>query len=160
MQDKIVTLETAKLAREKEFDIHSDYRYVENEAKSQHKKDLINWKDYRVEECIDYNKDYAYKSVERLKETYNEIFKNNDKGYYLSAPTQNLLQKWLREKHNILVYCLPTNEGNSWYYQISIFPDECITQFDLENKYSYEQALEEGLYEALKLIKNEILCKN
>lgn len=72
---------------------------------------------------------------------------------YIKAPTQSLLQRWLREVHNIPIYAL-LSTNNDWYYQISLFNDDnCITQFDLDKKYTYEQALELGLQESLKLIK-------
>lgn len=167
MKEQIIEYKTAFLAREKGFDIHCDYRYVENEAKGQHNKDLINWKDYRVEECIDYNRDYAYKAVENLSDTYNEIFKNNDKDYYLSAPTQSLLQKWLREKHNIHIEVTPwlqedgSNEGygfiiyKTWKERIECELKLLKSNNQIQLKQTYEQALEKSLYESLKLIKNE-----
>ena len=62
------------------------------------------------------------------------------------------IQKWLREQHKLLVYCLPEADDN-WYYQITIFHKrDCIMDFDLNVKKLYESALELGLYEALKLI--------
>ena len=77
----IVNVNTAFLAREKKFDVHCDWRFDEQDNNK-----LINWKDYRVKECIDYNRSYAYKAVEYLEYCYDHIFDNNDKGYYLSAP--------------------------------------------------------------------------
>jgi len=74
-----------------------------------------------------------------------------DSGARCTAPTQALLQRWLREKHKIFVYCIPKGfvKGSGrkiirWGNNISI----------RENKYSstYEIALESGLKEALKLI--------
>lgn len=65
--------------------------------------------------------------------------------------TQSLLQKWLREKHNIEVnpchscngeYDLWTNNGN--LLQVNGL---------YKNYKTYEEALEQGLQEALKLIK-------
>jgi len=71
-----------------------------------------------------------------------------------SAPTQSLLAKWLREKYEIHV------EVVFWYYKDSHYceytynitkPLENLTNnvlwFD-----NYEEAMEEGLKEALKLI--------
>ena len=79
---------------------------------------------------------------------------DKSRGYFetFSAPTQSLLQKWLREEHNIFAYCLPCEHNKGWYWQITIFPEDCITDFELEKNKSYEQALEDGLFEALKLI--------
>ena len=67
------------------------------------------------------------------------------------APTQSLLQRWLREEHKIFVYCIPKGfiKGNGrevirWGNNISL----------RKGKYSttYELALEQGLIEALNLI--------
>lgn len=70
--------------------------------------------------------------------------------YYIDAPTQTLLQRWLREKHNIIVssnhYMFAVDSENGWYYTIgkSIKTNYINTRWD-----SYEQALEEGLQEVL-----------
>jgi hypothetical protein len=70
----------------------------------------------------------------------------------ITAPTQSLLQKWLREEHNIAVYNKPlTDNSGRW----SAYVDDMeghhhITYYIYEA--TYEEALEKGLYEALKLI--------
>ena len=71
------------------------------------------------------------------------------------APTQSLLQKWLREKHGIDV--LPFKEQNtiqdlSLIYTWTIFNKGIISTIP-KGYDTYEQALEKGLQEALKLIK-------
>lgn len=95
---------------------------------------------------------YNLKWVERAP-TYWHVhitFPNEDE--FLYAPTQSLLQKWLREKHKIhieieyldevLPYrCIVTTISNNTEVFISKFHTK------------YEEALEEGLIEALKLIK-------
>ena len=85
-----------------------------------------------------------------------KIYKNTI-DYELNPPTQSLLQKWLREVHKIhieieiaadeeLVNIIP------FIYQISIYKQkEGYFPRDFYN--TYEEALEEGLLEALKLIK-------
>jgi hypothetical protein len=62
----------------------------------------------------------------------------------ISAPTQSLLQKWLREKKNIFVYCMPTMNNKSWHNNIASHNPSFIG--------TYEEALEISLQEALKLI--------
>lgn len=84
--------------------------------------------------------------------------KHNDKMDYMCfpCPTQALAARWLREVHGIHVYAdmaySKLMEGK-WVYLIR-FTDKT------ENPYkcvgwsnSYEEALEEGLREAIKLIK-------
>lgn len=68
------------------------------------------------------------------------------------APTQSLLQRWLREKHNIHVETVCNNLKDLMFsseiYGFNIEDSQAVTKtFD-----TYEQALEEGLYKALKLI--------
>jgi hypothetical protein len=130
MKEELISFSTAKLAKEKGFDIPCYAKYSS---------------------CGSYM-DNLLKDVVRAigNSTHQKLYKCNDGG--VLAPTQALLQKWLREEHNIFIYCIPKKfiKGNErriirWGNNIMI----------RENKYSstYEKALEEGLKEALKLIK-------
>ena len=65
------------------------------------------------------------------------------------APTQSLLQRWLREKHKIDVWCERFSTEEPWIWQC---PKANRTRI-LDSYYIYEEALEKGLQEALKLIK-------
>ena len=72
-------------------------------------------------------------------------------------PTQSLLQKWLREKYNQHIYLFPLDKGK-WGFEnnsISINLDHIFINYMYEGKEynSYEEALEIGLQEALKLVK-------
>lgn len=95
---------------------------------------------------------YGYVS-EDCQEPYAKCFENphcyNVRGNF-SAPTQSLLQKWLREVHNI--YLIPTvdieTKKYSWeLYNFSTNKSETgeWSKFD-----TYEEAFEEGLIKALK----------
>jgi hypothetical protein len=123
MEEQLISFETAVLAKEKGFDIKTLYRF--------------------------------------LGETCREVDLNCqlwDNEYY--APTQSLLQKWLREEMDMWVTII----FNGITYSISIYgrytPDEEEIEIsntgslNFEDKYflRYEQALEVGLQEALKLI--------
>lgn len=76
-----------------------------------------------------------------------------------SAPTQALLQKWLREVHNIDVWAQPyvnTTKQNELIipdetYSFYVFKDGVFKR-DQGNHLDFESALEAGLIEALKLI--------
>lgn len=88
---------------------------------------------------------------------------------YISAPTQSLLQKWLREVHNIEtradVNFYNKKHKLGYLYSIDCFDENNIhdgKDYDLhqlekvgksEGFNTYEEALEIGLQEALKLIK-------
>ena len=74
-----------------------------------------------------------------------------------SASTQSILQKWLREKHNIMVtVSIPYEEFG--FYAAEIWGENRedgikILEIDGMSVFkTYEEALEEGLQEALKLI--------
>lgn len=133
MEEKLVSFETAKLAEKKGFIIKCNAAYI-----------------YRNE----YHELPTYKGVL----THNQILLCD-----IYAPTQALLQKWLREVHgiHIQVYVMEKwKDGNSmtiWFevnlkttnYLNGLSNVKCnMLQFD-----TYEEALEQGLFEALKLIK-------
>ena len=77
---------------------------------------------------------------------------NFNKENYIYAPTQSLLSKWLREKHNIIV--LVDYEGIDGYYYKFYSYKEGNKNYDASDKNynTYEEAYEIGLQEALKLI--------
>jgi len=66
------------------------------------------------------------------------------------APSQSLLQKWLRDKHSIMVYLKPYWEEEYCLWRSSILMKNGY-QSDFYS--TYEKSLEKGLQEALKLIK-------
>lgn len=75
----------------------------------------------------------------------------------IPAPTQSLLQKWLREKHNIVVWLKPYHAELNGYYSDnwSVYIDDSHGRHlitDYIYVHGYEKALEKGLQEALKLI--------
>ena len=70
--------------------------------------------------------------------------------------TQSLLQKWLREEHNIHIGVELIEDG--WIVQIfNIEFQKTEADVEFDEYYSgyktYEEALEKGLQESLKLIK-------
>lgn len=129
IQEEFVTLETAKLLKEKGF-----------------KEDVFTF--YEVD-CVEGDM--------ILSETYNESENFNEKNDCLSAPTQSLAQKWLRETQNIHI-CV-YNCACGYGYEISKADNGThITSSVYEGPNdggewdTYEEALETGLQEALKLI--------
>lgn len=74
--------------------------------------------------------------------------------YDISAPTQSLLQKWLREKHHLIIIVAYQYEHDSTPYSYWIYKELQslpINQW-VNDLNTYEEALELGLQEALKLI--------
>ena len=118
MKNQLISFETARLAKEKEFNVTCRSMYNKS-GKSFYEKEGWYWG------------------------APNQFV----------APTQSLLQRWLREKHTLIVYCLPkitpTNDF-VWYTNFNIKE----SKKSWANCYStYEDALEVALLEALKLIK-------
>lgn len=111
MKEVLITFPVAKLAKEKEFNIISKFG---------------------TESSL-YNKEgrHTYYS------NYGFMYSGLSEGY-ISAPTQSLLQKWLREVHNIHVEVLHRQGSH------------CISDKGFN---TYEEALEKGLYQALLLLK-------
>jgi hypothetical protein len=133
MKEELITFETAKLAKERGFNIPC-------------KK--------------------VYNTFGESWDSYYSTMKNDsvDSGAKCSAPTQALLQKWLREVHEIYVrpfeswsfdntleYCCTVNGTHVNHGVI----DKPINRFD-----SYEEALEIGLQEGLKLTEHHDTSSN
>ena len=73
---------------------------------------------------------------------------------YYSAPTQSLLQKWLREEHKIIVSINIMSDLSYYSLLIDINENKLNLRNQSKNRGfdTYELALEDGLQEALKLI--------
>jgi len=76
-----------------------------------------------------------------------QIFDSYMNNESITAPTQSLLQKWLREEHKIHI---SVNNYSETCYRVNVIIGGEI-KYAFEYK-SYEQALEKGLKVALKLI--------
>lgn len=143
MEEQLVSFETAKLAKEMGYfngcrasytHFYEDYIYDNDpEHPESHKKDQINLNDR-----------WFHKNLSE-EDCSNEHFT------VYEAPTQSLLQKWLREKHSTDIQIL----GLIGHYFVGINKKdfhEC-SQYFYPSEKSYEDVLEIGLQESLKLIK-------
>jgi hypothetical protein len=149
MTEELVTLETAKLLKEKGFDERTLYAYK--------------------------NDGTLYKDGDRIKMYYNTLpvpelcekylFCNgtclhcNLSTYLISSPPQSVAQKWLRETKNLHICVYNCAYGYGYGYEISKADNgthiACSTYKRTNDggKWgTYEEALEAGLQEALKLI--------
>jgi hypothetical protein len=131
MKEQIISLETAKLAKNCGLEGNSNIYYTND--------------------CD-----------ELLRGVWEVNITKDLKEYYL-APTQSLLQKWLREEHNCYIeitYDFYTTGVNFnyqvWFYSpidIECVSDKSTGMYGDNAEYqTYEQALEYGLKHALKLI--------
>lgn len=139
MKETLISFETAKLAKEKGFDEKCPNYYVRKWGNS-----FVNMHGKLLQRNV--------------KDDQGEIIgfykASNSKGqpHLITAPTQSLLLKWLREVHNIHI-TIYSKSHESWMYRVTFKGqslDEGLYGEDFEN---YEEALEDGLLEALKLIK-------
>lgn len=119
MTEELVTLETAKLLKEKGFNEYCKY--------------IINDKGLTMEVIIRTS--------------------NLPKAYY-SRPMQSIVQKWLRETKSLHIE-ISYMYGNYWIYDILTIPNHDLVGLSdrpIAHYNTYEEALEAGLQEALKLI--------
>ena len=120
MQEELVTLETAKLLKEKGYNEYSVLVIGDN-----------------GKEAV-----VAFRTNSDLPE-----------GVY-SRPTQSFATKWLRESKNLHIE-ISYMYGDYWIYDILTIPRHDLVGLSdrpLEHYKSYEEALEAGIQEALKLI--------
>lgn len=127
MEDILVGFETARLAKEKGFNIPTLYGCNERGE---------------LQEYITYAS-YAPGEPEiRIEDFINT--------WEYQLPTQSLLQRWLREVHDILVYVYPKSH-HYFEYHIIRDDDHIISSVRSNN---WEEILELGLQVGLKLTKN------
>lgn len=128
MTEELVTLETAKLLKAAGFkeDVNSFYELV-----------------YKGGSGPEYEIDESYDA-----QNYNTDV------YSISAPTQSIAQKWLRETKSLHIE-ISYMYGNYWIYDILTIPNHDLVGLSdrpIAHYNTYEEALEAGLQEALKLI--------
>ena len=83
---------------------------------------------------------------------------SNQHTRYYSAPTQALTARWLREVHDIHIFCNYFFEDGTWFYVIVDLKESDEVRAihpDIRNYQSSEEALEAGLKRGLKLIKKQ-----
>lgn len=128
MIDEIIKPETSKLSFEKGFNGYVDSAYLYDTTDGEYLSD----------------------------DEWEAIMKDNPNvfefvGY---APTQSLLQRWLREKHLIIINVAPfwSRGGNRKYSAANSFDKPPEKAFRTKAFDTYEEALEEGLQKALKTL--------
>ena len=136
MEDKIVSVETAELAMKCGFDIETDKGYYKHGFENDFVK-LLLW-----------------------------VNGEDGKPEFGYAPTQSLLQKWLREKRIDITVITDWKKGKRIYYVGFSFVndknqvDVWFSKDDNKNKIEYaeyEDALEVGLYECLQRVYETVL---
>ena len=151
MKEQLISFETSKLAKEKKFNEPVLYHYLDNEGDGtfmlKANESYFSTKIKMVRGTIDIGETSNIVTTENLYDVFNEEIE-----YYISAPTQSLLAKWLREKHGIDVIINTYRNQNQKYYKYFI-SEKSKNLIKSEEYYdTYEEAYEVGLQEALKLI--------
>ena len=122
MTEQLISFETAKLAKEAGFDWQIVTAYVD-----------LTPLELFTEEVTE----FVYQA------------NHNNKPHRISAPTQSLLAKWLRDVHNIHVK-ISCHLGD-WYFElVSILGHFNTNRYSEVEYITYEAALEEGLKEGLR----------
>lgn len=135
MEERIITLETARLAKGKGFNWPTDARYFYDEAEQ--RKWIFSKKG--ISPCVNSNEDS------------------------ICAPTQSLLQKWFRDNFNIILDIVPYYDesdlplsperiGKPLNYFVWGTYDEDFSPEEAPKFPTYEDALEHALQTAFNLI--------
>ena len=139
MEEQLISFETAKLAKEKGFNEYSTHLYT------------IGFGSIKEDKIV--RKHGNYEENDKLLQP---IKLGNTQPHLALAPTQSLLQKWLREVYDINVTILICgfdyhsfilHDKNRKYIKTVDNP----TTYE-NHKNNYEDTLDKGLQEALKLI--------
>lgn len=145
MKEELITFDTAKLAKEKGLKLGSRKSYVRYKKSYNYDGDPNHRESYKKGDVsLDYDF-YMINGENKLGDLSNNVYD------LYEAPTQSLLQKWLREVHNIDVL-IDSVGGKHGYYHILQFVNSGDNINSDYNYTTYEKALELGLYQALKLI--------
>jgi hypothetical protein len=137
MKEQLIKFNTAKLAKEKGFDVKCIHHHYSNAISKAQRLGFP----FKEEDLLQIYGGFGRKNSELSKKRY-------------AAPTQSLLQKWLREVHNIDVWAQPFVKNQSLpdeSYSYFVYKDG-VWQNDGVDMLDFEEALEKGLQEALKLI--------
>lgn len=134
MKEQLITLKTAKLAKEKGFD-YKTISYYSHPTEYEPELTLYNINDEEELDFCNWNK------------------MDNFPWLYYSAPTQSLLQEWLRETYNMHInisnIALINSVKNDGSYNYSIFKPSDKTN---DKGLNYKEMLESALQKALELI--------
>ena len=145
MEEQLISFETAKLAKEKGLKINTKFNYYNIPSYMEMQYGSGKYHDDELGETLIEEK-IGYLSEYKPNEYVSEVF---------SAPTQSLLQKWLRDKHNLHIGIQLNQFGYGFMYSIiDIINAQAIVylQGGVNFKYTYEQALEAGLLQALNQV--------
>ena len=151
---------------------YTRYRVVSFETAAMARMKKFNWStlhSYNLAKEIADDDDVWFCGCEggmRLDEWFHKFNERPVDEWEISAPTQDQLKTWLREKHDIIVEIHVANTNDPMDYLCTVkrmdkngnWSTKFKTKEELgykgtKEKLSYEDTLEEGLFKALTLIK-------
>lgn len=132
MIENRVSYEVAKLAKEKGFNELCSHYYV------------LDFQNFERSELIKFSVPFDNDNV------YQEVRLSKGQPHLALAPTQSLLQKWLRDNYKIHLTVTSISQ-KSWQCHIQS-PGDILGDKYIEDAYTYEEALEDGLKEALETL--------
>ena len=88
--------------------------------------------------------------------SHNSLSKDVMTANFIDAPTLWEAQKWLREEKNIYVEVTIVVSGKNYMFEIYDTETAMLKRFVEEDYSSYEEALLEGIKEAVKILKEEL----
>lgn len=134
LDEDYIKLETAKLAREKGFNVRVCSAYVKYGRKYDLETYMVDSEGQDMGDYIDFQNWNLYAD-------------------YYSAPTQTILRKWLLKIHGIELWFGQLDNPNKYHVEDIIrISDNTRLGGVYVGSETYEKALELGLLEALKLI--------
>lgn len=133
--DQIVSLETAKLAMEVGFKENVTHLYLDGENILLMIATAYTTPPYRV-------------STSDIETPPEELLEDG-----VPAPTQTALSRWLREKNDMYVSVDMMAFKRGWIVYIISMPRKAVC-FKSKDFDTYEEALEEGLKQACKIVKD------
>ena len=153
MEEQLITYSTAKLAKEKGYKGGSNNIFTLHHSTYEYDGDPNHRESYKEGDLTTDSKFYMVNGEPNLGDLSNEYYTLYERS------SQSLLQKWLRDVHKCHMWTVMTGAerftlhfryidkgGKHWTHTHR--EAGVITSFG-----SHEEALEEGLQEALKLIK-------
>ena len=149
MEEQYISFEIAKLAKEKRFGMTDD-AYLQLPTWYNNKGDL---KKLSLTIGRKYNPSDTHLGADTIndfKVCYGLMDNSSDKEYL--APTQSLLAKYIREIHNLDIIISSNLIGYGYIIYNRIISKNIINCKVYE---TYEESLEEALFEALNLVKND-----
>ena len=139
MKDQIINLETALSAKNAGFNIRCENVYAETLAHE----------DYNRHTGDEYDVEYVPPRV-LSRDGYDDFIK-----IVCEAPTQSLLQKWIREEHEFIILINYSYWDDNFMFEICgrRVNSDILLGIDFSNRFeTYEESLEFGLLETLQLI--------